>query len=451
MLFRSRRAALVAAALAFIPATLAAQTGPLYLYKNASGKLGPGGPGSFTLTFDSIACDETQTLLPDGSTFTADGLTLQTDGTGRGTVQGSGAFFTPGGTVVMHAFLRGFVAQGPSCAAPPSGPPLRNLHISAVLDPIPTLLPAIQAGFRAETSIIAAHLTLDGVPGVDLTVLNGTLEGLVSPVPNTSPGQVTVEPDRPSYGIDDIVVANVVNGTDTKIVALDGQAFCTIVGLERQTDRGWVDVDGCPSARAPLPVPIAAGETVSVSLPPAGAPTWAAGLYRFRFAFASATPGAGAGPRVFSTPFQIGETVPPPPPPTNGVDLFPVRDAFRQDERIVAVLVNDSELTWTTTDHHTYCSVLTLERLQADGSWQDAAPCLIQTATQLVDIPAHGKLAIQLPPEPGPAKNEIGVYRVSADVMPKAPDGGAVPAIVSHLVSRPFAVLGVRSDVPDVR
>jgi hypothetical protein len=175
-------------------------------------------------------------------------------------------------------------------------------------------------------------------------------------------------------------------------------------------------------------------------------------MYRLRFAFASADVlGAGAGPRIFSMPFQIGDLVPPPPPPTNGVELFPVRDAFRQDERIVAVLANDTDQTWTTTDHHTYCSVLTLERLQSDGSWQDASPCLIQTATQLVDVVSRGKLVVELPPAPNPAKNEPGVYRVSADVMPKAPDGGAGPAIVAHLVSRPFAVLSVRSDVPDVR
>jgi hypothetical protein len=274
-------------------------------------------------------------------------------------------------------------------------------------------------------------------------------------VPDGSHGQVTIAPDRPSYGMDDIVVANVVNGLTSSIVALDGQAFCTIVGLEKQTERGWVDADGCPSARAPLPVTIAAGESVSVSLPPAGVSTWAAGVYRLRFAFALPDVSTGgpatAGPRIFSVPFQIGLTPPPPPPPANGIQLFPVRDAFRQDERIVAVLVNESDSTWTTTDHRTFCSVLTLERLQADGSWQDVSPCLIATPTRLVDLEPHAQLAVELPPAPGPAKNETGVYRVSTDVMPKVPDGGGAPAVVTHLESRPFAVLGVRSDVPDVR
>jgi len=429
------------AVLLLLPAALGAQ--PLLMSKDANGKLGADG---LSLVLTALPCDETGALLPDGSTFVAEGLALASDANPRGVFRGFGTFSSPGGTPVMLAIVHGFLSEGITCLSATS---VRTVHLAATLEPVPTFAPAPLAGFRADNAILEARLTVDGPAagaGDAGTLVRGSVEGLVTPAPGGGPGEVTIASDRSSYGVDDVVTAFVVNGSDSTILAYDGQAFCTIVGLERRTAAGWQDAAGCPLARLPLPTKIPAGETVTVALPPGIAPHWEPGTYRLRFFYE--TPGIAnvVAPRAYSAPFEIAGT----PPPTTGVTLTTSRDGYREDERIVGFLENGTESRLTTTDHRSFCTIVNLEKEQPDGSWALVSPCLLAMPTRQVDLEPHSRLAVALPPEPSPSRNEPGLYRLSTDVFPKTPVDGPQGATL-RVVSAPFMVFATRADAPDVR
>jgi hypothetical protein len=50
-----------------------------------------------------------------------------------------------------------------------------------------------------------------------------------------------------------------------------------------------------------------------------------------------------------------------------------------------------------TTDHHSACTIVTLQR-QVNGAWQSVANCLLATATKIVEVPSMQAAFVQLKP-----------------------------------------------------
>ena len=77
---------------------------------------------------------------------------------------------------------------------------------------------------------------------------------------------VTVRTNAPRYRQGQTIVVTIRNGLAAPIVAMTGNASCTIVSLDRRTARAWIEVRNCFAGVPPVEVRIAAGKTVRVRL-----------------------------------------------------------------------------------------------------------------------------------------------------------------------------------------
>jgi len=116
-----------------------------------------------------------------------------------------------------------------------------------------------------------------------------------SPTPKASSGaagtnlaEVSVTTDRAVYQPGEVIHAVIRNEGRLEVYAASGQAYCTIVALERSTGGGWRPVAPCAQGAPPGLVVIAPGESLPLDIPPPGSSTdeLVAGTYRLRCSFA---------------------------------------------------------------------------------------------------------------------------------------------------------------------
>lgn len=98
---------------------------------------------------------------------------------------------------------------------------------------------------------------------------------------------------------------------------------------------------------------------------------------------------------------------------------------------ITVEIANGLSSTITTTDHHTNCTMVTLEQ-QVGGAWQPVGKCVIMTATRMIPIAAGQVVKQELRPQNGMTNVGIwqaGTYRVafsySAGSNTETPGSGA--------------------------
>ncbi|HEV7127155.1 MAG TPA: hypothetical protein VGN32_06915 [Ktedonobacterales bacterium] len=151
-----------------------------------------------------------------------------------------------------------------------------------------------------------------GAPGA--TAATGTLAA-GTPTPNASPARptpdaVTVTLDGSQYTSGAVVVATILNGLPTTIVATDHQSECTMVQVQRNVNGGWVVMNRCLEMTLTRMIPLAAGSATVVRLAPRAeqstAASWPAGAYRIAFSYFTGTVGEpGAGTTVYSATFTV--------------------------------------------------------------------------------------------------------------------------------------------------
>jgi hypothetical protein len=83
------------------------------------------------------------------------------------------------------------------------------------------------------------------------------------------------------------------------------------------------------------------------------------------------------------------------------------KSEYDVSETILANVTNGLDRTIVTWDHQSFCSTLTLQKLESTGGWVDIAPCPLETPTRLVRIGPHIEVFVKFPPG-----NSPGIYRL---------------------------------------
>ena len=403
-------------ALAFCFATpTQAQTNHLILSKDTGGPLTRNAL-SWTLRANP-SCDQTGEAFPDGSRMFSEDLTFATDANGLGTVHGTVQIFAPDGRLLQVLTLRGIVGLNVRREADKE---CRYQHIEAQLEPVPTFAPP------TIPQIALATLSADLDPRVagPLPTYRAKLEGVVTLPPNPAPSKaVTINPDRNIYGEAEAITAVIFNGTNQPITAFDLQSYCSIVKLQRQEGDTWTTVGECFVRRPTLPTTLGAGETLRVVLQPGenANPLKTPGQYRlvFEYSLGAVTTPPTANSDLLnssSAAFRVSAM-----PVRQRVKLMLDQVPIYSGQTFVARIINDTDLPIQTADHKTQCTVVDVQRRDANGAWTNVASCLLALPTKLIRIGPRENYAVKLSDErpglfpPGTYRLELNYQMINSD------------------------------------
>jgi hypothetical protein len=129
--------------------------------------------------------------------------------------------------------------------------------------------------------------------------------------PTATSGDVTLTPDRTSYGAHQAIGVTVTNNGKAGYYAKDGLSACTYLQLEfyDTSRKAWVAVDGCSSPNPPQVRLLAPSTSLPFTLAPGDASNdpnaWVPGIYRVSLRFGTAVDGSGTLVVAYSSGFQI--------------------------------------------------------------------------------------------------------------------------------------------------
>ncbi len=353
---------------------------------------------SFTLRTNPT-CDQTAQVLPDGTQLNCEDLNFITDGNSLGLVYGSAQLITPDGKVFQALMLRGTFGLNVRRDADKE---CRFGHLEAVLEPVPTFAPV------NIPQIALAYLSADVIPEAasPLPAYRAKLDGVVT-MPTRNP--VTIKADKENYNPKEPIIALISNGAQQAITALDLKSYCTIVRLQRQAGDLWQDVGECLLKRRSFPVTIGAGETARVvlMLDENSNASRAPGVYRlvFDYSFGSGNTTATELLTSISSTFRVNSM-----PTRQAVNMLLDHEPIFVGQSFVVSIINGSDLPIQTFDHKTQCTVLHLQRKEANG-WINVAECPLASPTLPVTIGAHQSYLVKLSGE-GAASLPVGTYRL---------------------------------------
>jgi hypothetical protein len=409
--------------------------GQTVLSKSVSG---PITRSSVELTLTSnTECDQTQGFLPDGSKLISQSFGLNADSNGVGTFQGTAQIISPDGRTILQGQLRGTVGINTGCG----GNRTCRLpwHLEGLFETTPSTYERLIARSTTDLKVTLMMLNfsadLNQQSTSPLPLYQGRLDGLIPTLP-ASAAKVTIAPDKASYTINDPITAIVVNGAEDVIQTYDLKSYCSIVQLQIQNGNQWDNVGDCTLKRLPFPVNLQPNQQTNVLLSVMqGIPAPAAGTYRLALTFRFLENGIPVSDSftAFSPPFVIASL-----PPSNNVSVKAERDVYPEREPVVVKITNDSEQPIVTMDHKSYCSILTVQKQQAND-WITVAQCLLATPTRLVKIGAREELLLKLPADGIAARIEPGTYRM--ELIYFAMDANGQPTgNPSTVYSRTFTV-----------
>jgi len=406
------------AALIFMPlvlllhsTSLAQSSDLLVLSKNVGGTIFR---TSFTLGLISNPdCDQTQSLIPDGSRLVSESFNLNTDGAGLGTFSGFAQIVAPDGRIVLQGSL--FGTAGVNTRRDPNNKDCRAPgRLEGIFEG--TQARSIsRSNIEAKSQVIMLNFTAEPNPLVasPLPIFRGWLDGVIT-APSPMAEKVKIASDRAGYLPTEVITAIIFNGSGQTIQALDQRSYCTIVQLQVQEDDRWTDVATCPLDRAPIPTNISPIQRIEVALnplqptpanPPGPNPP---GLYRLGLTFKAVENGNPVGGSLFvaSEPFRIVA-----PPSSDRVSVTTERTEYDVSETIVAKVANGNDQTIVTTDHQSNCTILTMEKQEAND-WVAVAPCPLLSPVLPVKIGPHMEVLVKFLPESFNNQFEPGTYRL---------------------------------------
>ena len=409
------------------------QYSTLVLSKDGSGVIVPGKMSISLRT--NAASDQSQKIIPDGSTLTCDDLTLTVNSSGAGTLTGSGQIVTPGGQTFVNVSVSGVAgltvhrAAGKPSRAPghfegmlttlPSLVPLRDTAgavtggatdpSGAEYAPGPPPGPILEASFSADLNTRSASpvplyaMQIDGVVRVPIVV--------------PPPGRVSIATNQATYVPTDPIAATIFNETATTASISGGQSFCTVVQLQIQTGSAWTNLGGCVLGAYPMPIPVKPAASLVITLSGSGSqPNWPVGLYRVGATYSSqsgpgplAAPGSGT---VYSPLFTVRGGVP------GAVTVTPTRDYVFVGQPITALISNGTTADIGITDHQSFCTTLELQ-IQSGATWTTISPCLLMSPTALHTLKSGTSTLVTLPPDSQSSSSvTAGEYRLVASYVP---------------------------------
>lgn len=383
-------------------------SGQMLLSKNFSG---PITNSSLELTLTTNAeCDQTQTLLPDGTKLLSQSFTLNTDSNGVGTFQGTAQLVSPDARTIMQGQLRGTVGINTRCSGGN-----RNCRLPWHLEGLFETLPSAYDRFvarsttdqKAELMMLNFSADLNQQSASPLPMYQGRLDGLVPGLP-ASAAKVTVAPDKLKYTVNDPITAIVFNGTEETIQTFDLMSYCSIVKLQIQNGNQWDDVGDCLLKRLSFPINVPSNQRLEVPLQMSlGIPAPVAGTYRLGLPFRFLGSGISVNDSfmAFSQTFTIA-----PMPATNNITVKAERDVYAEREPIVVNISNESDQLAVTMNHKSYCSIINVQKQQVND-WVTVAECQLLTPTRLVKIGARETLQMKIPNNDLAAKLDPGTYR----------------------------------------
>lgn len=131
-------------------------------------------------------------------------------------------------------------------------------------------------------------------------------------------------------------------------------------------------------------------------------------------ASAAVVPPGGDG-QMRIAPRAVPVTTLPPAVTVDQVQVVVEEGSYEPSSTIFVWAGNGLSQCIYTTDHHSDCSIVVLER-QVNGNWQPQANCLRATPTQIVALSPMQAAFVQLPPAAGgtqPGVWPVGTYRVT--------------------------------------
>lgn len=254
-------------------------------------------------------------------------------------------------------------------------------------------------------------------------------------------GRVVIEPTRQVYAPSEHIVALIHNGTLQKVRVFDLQSFCSIVKLEFLKNGQWVMVGECLIDRIPIATYIEPKSNVKVPLPPFEVntpPKWETGKYRLTLTFGFVKDDGSVMPDVTIHSVVFAVDGPQPGP----VVVKPSQAEYLPGQLVTGIIVNEMPSPIRLFDHNSFCSIITMEMLDAAGAWTPAYLCELKSPTQPVILQPKTVTKVGLPEAAIPEFSyRPGTYRLSILFAPVNADGTPLARDVV-VKSAPFNVLG---------
>lgn len=364
-------------------------------------------------------CDQSQGLIPDGSTLVSQTFSITTDNGGLGTFQGTASVIIPDGRIILQGSLRGTVGVNTRCGASQSC--RLPWHLEGLFETSSSsfgrsisrsttnvTVPLMMLNFSADLN----QLSTAAVP-----IFQGRLDGLIPTLP-ASVAKISLAPGKPSYTANEPITAVINNSSEMAIQAFDLKSFCSIVQLQIQNGNQWDEVGSCHLKRLSFPLNISSGQRMDV---PLATSQMTPGTYRLAltFRFLEGSTPISEPLVIFSPSFPITTQ-----PPSNTVIVKAEREAYQDREPVVIKVANEMNQTIVAADHKSYCSILYVQK-QDGASWVNVAPCLLLTPTRLVKINPGEEVFMKIANEDASSRLLPGTYRL--ELTYSAADGAGQP------------------------
>jgi hypothetical protein len=134
--------------------------------------------------------------------------------------------------------------------------------------------------------------------------------GSLDTLPTATSDSVQLTLQNAKLGVNEPIGVLVKNTGTTDVFAIDGQAACTILGMQQYSSQqnAWTPVDVCHDTAQPHVVIIRAGMSEPFTLPPVSANdpnAWASGTYRIALTFSPSPDGKTSAKVAYSEAFVI--------------------------------------------------------------------------------------------------------------------------------------------------
>lgn len=383
-------------------------------------------------------CDQTKTFIPENSKLVTQNFVLSADSNGVGTFSGTAYIITPDGRVVLSGTLKGTVGINTRCGTNRSC--RQPWHLEGLFESTPSSMERVVIR-AANRKILPMMLNFSGDLNSQSTgsvqIYQGRLDGLVPALP-AEVDRVVIGNDKPSYLLNEVIFASVVNDSTETIQIWDNRSFCSVFQLQVLDGNQWNDTAFCRFKNASLPINLAPGEKFSVQLDPSQTiEPLKEGVYRLALTFKFVSGNIPLSDTFvnYTPQFRLAAQA-----PSNQVILNTNKSGYVEQEAVFLRVNNDTAQNVVVYDHQSFCSFVTLQKQQG-GNWVNLFECLLATPSKPVKIASREEIELKLPTDEVATKLTQGIYRLQTTYWNLDANGNPV-GNPSNIYSATFSVTG---------